>query len=139
MRAALRMTPRRQLALAALFAVGIPGASWLQGSGALAYRMYARSGSYRVRVTAWDDRGRPAAIAPTALALKVRGAARQHLAGSDHWLYFPRGPFLVEVLDELARLACATARAPARAGVDIDLRRTLDGAIETHSRTVACR
>ena len=133
------MTPRRRLALAALFAVGIPAASWLQGSGALAYRMYARSASYRVRVTAWDDRGQPTPIAPTALAQTVRGAARQHLAGSDHWLYFPRGPFLVDHLDELARLACETARTPARAAVEIDLRRTLDGPIETHARAVACR
>jgi hypothetical protein len=132
------MTPRGQLGLAVLFAVGIPAASWVQGSGALAYRMYARSASYRVRVTAWDKGGRPQPVAPTALALRARGAAREYLAGSDHWLSFPRGQFLVDHLPDLARLACATARAPARVAVEIDLRRSLDGPIETHARNEAC-
>lgn len=133
------MTSRTQLGLAVLFAVGIPAASWLQGSGVLAYRMYARSASYRLRVTAWDAHGRAEPIAPTALALRVRGAARQYLAGADHWLYFPRGPFLADHLDELARLACTAAGAPVRAGVEIDLRRSLDGPIETRARSEACR
>jgi hypothetical protein len=132
-------TPRGQLGLALLFAVAIPAASWLQGSGALAYRMYARSASYRIRVTAWDERGRAEPVAPTALAARAHGAAREYLAGADHWLNFPRGQFLVDHLDELARLACTTARAPARASVEIDLRPSFDGPIETRSRAEVCR
>jgi hypothetical protein len=133
------MSARARIGLAALFAVVIPAASWLQGSGALAYRMYARGTSYRLRVTAWDADGHRRPIAPTALAREARGAARQYLAGSDHWLNLPRGPFLVDYLDELARLACATARVRMqRVTVEIDQRRSSDTPIETTACTVAC-
>jgi hypothetical protein len=132
------MTARRRLGLALLFAVAIPAASWLQGSGALAYRMYARSASYRLRVTAWDARGRAEPVAPTALAARARGAARLYLAGADRWRYFPRGPLLADHLDDLARLACAAGRAPVRTRVEIDLRASLDGPVDTRSRTEAC-
>jgi hypothetical protein len=132
------MSARTRLGLAALFAVAIPAGSWLQGSGVLAYRMYSRGASYRLRVAAFDAEGRRRPVAPTALALKTTGAARHYLAGSDHWLNLPRGPFLAAHLEELARLACGAARAPARASVEIDLRRSPDGPIETTSRTAVC-
>jgi hypothetical protein len=135
----LRTIPHRRLALAALFAVVIPAASWVQGSGALAYRMYARSASYRLRVTAWDAEGRPDLVAPTALAARARGAARLYLAGADRWRTFPRGPLLGEHLADLAQLACATARAPTRVVVELDLRSRLDGPVETRARSEACR
>jgi hypothetical protein len=133
------MAPRSHLALAALFAIVVPVASWLEGSGLLAYRMYARSASYRLRVTTSDELGRSQPVSPTALAASVRGGARPYLAGAEHWRTLPRAELIGAHVAQLARLACGAAPLAGRARVDVELRRSFDGPVETTSATAACR
>ena len=101
--------------------------------------MYARSASYRIRVTASDELGRSRPVSPTALAAGLRRGARPYLAGAEHWRTLPRAEFLCAHADELARLACGAAPLAERARVDVDLRRSFDGPVETTSATAACR
>ncbi len=132
------MTPRHHLLVAALVAVVLPGASWVDGSGFLAFRMYARAPSYRLTVTAWDPGAERRLIAPTALAARAGGILGHLLAGSDHWVTSPRTEFLADHLNDLGRIACQVARNAARVEIGIDRRATRDAPIETRRAVVAC-
>jgi hypothetical protein len=121
------MTPRQHLLVAMLVAVVLPAASWADGSGFLAFRMYARAPSYRLTVTAWDQASNPRPIVPTAMAARAGGTLSHLLAGSDHWVTSPRTDFLAAHLPELAPLACRVARNAAR-----------DAPIEARRADAAC-
>jgi hypothetical protein len=125
--------------LAIAFAIVLPAASWLLGAGGLAYRMYSRSGSYRVRATVWDAGGRAHPVSPTALAARAHGAARHHLAGAERWLSFPRSDILAAHAGDLAHLACVAEPAAVRARIDVERRRRLDGPIDVSTAEVGCR
>jgi hypothetical protein len=101
--------------------------------------MYARSASTRVRVTASDGLGQSRPVSPTALAAGLRGGARPYLAGAEHWRTLPRAEFIGAHVAELARLACGAATRAERVRVDVELRRSFDGPVETTSATAACR
>ena len=133
------MSARWHLALALLFAAVVPAASWAFGSGGLAYRMYARSGSYRIRVTIWNRDGRAEPVSPTALAARARGAARHYLAGADRWLSFPHSDVLAEELDDLAAFACQAVPTAVRARIELDRRHVVAGPIETRGFEANCR
>jgi hypothetical protein len=122
-----------------LFAVVVPAASRIAGSGVFAYRMYARSASFRLRVTAWDAAGRARPVAPTAMAAHAAGQARNYLAGADHWRRLPGAELVGAHVADLAPLACAAAPAASRARVDLELRRSFAAPAETLSATAVCR
>src|SRR5688572_2018976 len=69
----------------------IPGWSWLDGSGWLAWTMFAHSATYRLRVTGLDSRGPARVIAPTQLSARADRKLGTFLAGADSWRHAPVG------------------------------------------------
>lgn len=124
--------------IAVVVAFLLPAASWLDGSGLLAFRMYSRAGSYRVHVTNFDENGERIPVAPTAIALLTHGAVRPFLAGADRWSTFPRGDFLADHLSDLATLACRHRSRPARVEVMIERKRSPGGPEERNSFGADC-
>src|SRR5260221_9592571 len=76
---------RLHVGLALLTALIVPAASWMDGSGWLAWTMYSRSGSYRLTVHRRKPDGDRIPIAPTAMAQRASGTIRIALGGADHW------------------------------------------------------
>jgi hypothetical protein len=116
----------------ALVCVVLPAASYVDGSGRLAYTMFAEAGQYRVEIrVAHRDRA-PTEIPATFLAARAKGTAGIFLAGAETFKTgavhrTPRGQ-----LDALAAFACTTPEAaPAPAAVTIVLvERAREGAPE---------
>jgi hypothetical protein len=102
--------PRLHVLLALLTGLILPAASWIDGSGWLAWTMYSRSGSYRLMVygrrTGSNER---VFVAPTEMALHASGTVRTALAGADHWRFSPFGLTLRTYLASIGQLACETA------------------------------
>jgi hypothetical protein len=132
------MTPRRHLALAVFFAVLLPAGSLVQGSGLLAFRMFAASRSARLGIVTWDERGASRPVSATALAALAGGSLGDVLAGADHWKLVPAPRYLSAHLQEIASLACSAVRGAKRVEVKIDLRVSLDAPVESSSAERRC-
>jgi hypothetical protein len=141
-----RLTPlsrfgrRGQLhALAAfVFCLALPGVSWLQGTGWLAWTMFSGSATYRVSSLVWDGTGEARPVAATELAAHARGDAAVFLSGSERWRRAPHGPTLARHAPDLTTLACSATGA-ARARVTVEFRMNLDDPVRTVRAERACR
>lgn len=122
--------------VAFLVCVAMPGASWLDGSGSLAWTMFASSETFRLRITA-EARGRRTAFNPSALALHAVPSAAGVLAGSDHLRHAAFARLLRASLPELAQLACRASGAD-KVAVTLEWRRTLDAAPQRASAYQSC-
>ena len=122
---------------ALLAALVLPGGSWLDGSGWLAWTMYSKSETYRVRVVARDTAGRRRQIAPTELGVHGSRDLAIYLSGSERWRHAPAGNALRRHLPDLARLGCTLGGA-ASIEVTLEHRRTLDAPVETHVARAEC-
>lgn len=118
---------RAHRALAVLVCVVMPGLTWRDGSGWLAWTMFSKSETYRFEVTALDASG-GRYVAPTALAAHMHGALRSMLAGAESWRHGPFGAALASQLPGIARVACSVSGAHA-VSVTLERRRTLDAPI----------
>src|SRR5262245_40904831 len=129
---------RLHVALALVVGLILPGASWLDGSGWLAWTMYSRSGSYRLTVygRSRDSQDR-IAIAPTAMSLRASGMVRTALGGADHWRFSPFGPTLRAYLPSLAELACEVEDV-SRVDLLLEEQATLDASIHRTRASVQC-
>jgi hypothetical protein len=132
------MTARQHLALAVLVAVLLPVGSLIQGSGVLAFRMYATTPTWHITIMAWDAQGTPRPVSATALAAGVRDALGDVLAGADHWKYAPAPHYFAAHVADLARLACARLPGISRVRVTIDRRAASDAPLETSSAARPC-
>lgn len=122
------------LAAGLIALVLIPLASWLDGSGQLAWTMFSRTGQYRVELFA---NGRP--INPTALAAAAApGPTSRALAGADHFRHHDVvRATLRRHLADVARLACRLSpESTITARLDERLRTTAP--VRTHQVTVQC-
>jgi hypothetical protein len=108
----------------------IPGLSWLDGSGWLAWTMYASSASYRVRIAGFDERGKSRWVSPTAVAARSATDLQATLAGSEGFRHGPQGITLRGRLPLVADFACQLSGAR-RVAVTLEERRTLDAPITT--------
>jgi hypothetical protein len=124
--------------LAFVFCLALPGVSWLQGTGWLAWTMFSGSATYRVSGLVWDDKGAARPISATELAARARGEAAVFLAGSERWRRAPHGPTLARHVPDLTALACAAPGA-ARARVTVEFRMNLDDPVRTVHAEGACR
>jgi hypothetical protein len=129
---------RLHFALALVTALILPGASWLDGTGWLAWTMYSRSGSFRLTVYG-RERGTDSRvpIAPTAMSLRASGMIRIALAGADHWRFSPYGPSLRAYLASLGQLACEEADV-AKVDLLLEEKATLDASILRTRASVQC-
>jgi hypothetical protein len=133
-----RAMRRAHVAVGALICLVLPIGSWLEGSQAFAWTMFARSGEYRLEVLATDMSGRASVVNPTALAASAAPNARTFLGGADHWRTGSSLYSLRAHLDDLGEHACRETHA---AAVDITLRERLrEGDPErATTRHVPCR
>jgi hypothetical protein len=129
---------RFHLGLAVVVAVLLPVGSRLFGSGSLAFTMFSRSETYRLRVTTMDAAGSARRVAPTALAAAVGGTPGDIVAGTEQWRHGPFGTLLAGHLDEVARFACRLGAGTAHADVVLERRRTLDAPVEMVAASARC-
>jgi hypothetical protein len=106
--------------------LALPGLSWLDGWGSLAWTMFASSASFRLHVTTVTAQRR-AEFNPTALARYAVPSAGVVLAGSDHFRHAASARLLRASLPELAQLTCRVSRAD-EVSVTLEWRQSLDAA-----------
>jgi hypothetical protein len=116
----------------------VPGYSWHDGSGWLAWTMFSKSETYRLHVIVTDAEGTPHRINPTELAALSEGDAATFLSGAEHWRHAPIGAALRSNLPSLALLACGCATQAVVATIAIDMRKTLDANPSTWRASAHC-
>jgi hypothetical protein len=127
---------RWQAAVAVLVCLIVPGATWLNGSGFLAWTMFSGSRSYRVEIAALSADGSRRALAPSELARFVGIEEAPYLIASDTWRMMPfRG--LYYRLAEVGRLACRL-RPAEEVEITLFIKRTLDAPAESRTERVRC-
>jgi hypothetical protein len=124
--------------LAILSGLVLPGYSWLDGSGWLAWTMFSKSETYRLRVTVTDAFGTSKLVNPTALARFAGEQVALYLSGSEHYRQAPVGNAFAANLGSLAKLACREAPSAVRSRITLDSRKNLDVAAQTTTTEVAC-
>jgi hypothetical protein len=134
-----RVMPKIHAVAAGLACVVVPGASWIDGSGSLAWTMYSKSETYRMRVVARQTDGSIRRLSPTELAVRSRGSLGTYLAGAETWRHAPVGSALARNLGGLAELACSAA--PDAVSVELTLERheTVDAPVQTNRVWKRCR
>jgi hypothetical protein len=129
---------RFHVAIAALVCVVVPAESWLFGSGSRAWTMYARSASFRIRITAFDEHGIPRWISPSEIAAHSEGDLASVLGGAESFRVGPEGFSLRERRRSLARFACETSGA-SRVSLTISIRAHDGDPAEDTVEEQACR
>lgn len=129
---------RFHLVLAVVVALLVPLASRVFGNGSLAFTMFSRSETYRLRVVATDAAGTVRRVSPTALAAAVGGTPGDILAGTEQWRHGPFAGLLADHLGEVARFACRIGAGIERTGITLERRQTLDAPVETVAATARC-
>jgi hypothetical protein len=125
-------------ALAVLVVLVLPGYSWLDGSGWLAWTMFSKSESYRLRVAVTDGDNRKTLVNPSALAGGANTQVGLYLSGAEHFRQAPMIDSFAANLRGLGELACRAVPGAARAHVTLDSRRNLDAPVQTTSAEVSC-
>jgi hypothetical protein len=125
-------------ALAVLVGLVLPAYSWLDGSGWLAWTMFSKSETYRIRITVTDSAGQSRLVNPSALAELAGEQAAPYLSGAEHFRQAPLSNALAANLNGLAKLACRTAPDLARVSAALDSRKNLDAPVRTISVEVPC-
>lgn len=125
---ASRSTYRVHVAVGILVVLLLPLASWLDGSGQLAWTMFSRTGRYRLELI---SDGKP--LNPTEVAaFAAPGPTSSALAGADHFRHHDVArATLRRHLTDIASLACKlrpgttiTARLHERVRTDAPIRTT---------------
>ncbi|HXK17133.1 MAG TPA: hypothetical protein VNG33_05005 [Polyangiaceae bacterium] len=115
-----------QCGLGVIACLLVPAWSWLDGSGSLAWSMYAHSSSFRLRIVSFDRAGKQRSLAPSALAAHAEQDLRTALGGAEAFRHARQGQLLRRYLPELAQLACDVSRAE-RVVLTLENKRDLDG------------
>lgn len=114
-----------QCGVGLLACVLVPAWSWLDGSGSLAWSMYAHSSSFRLRIVSVDSNGKHRSVAPSALAARAEQDLRTALGGAEAFRHARQGRLLQRYLPELAQLACQISHAE-RVVLTLEDKRGLD-------------
>ena len=80
---------RLHLAVAVFLGLVLPAYSWINGSGWLAWTMFATSSTYRIAVRVTDAAGATHVVNPTELARFAQGDSATYLSGADHFRHAP--------------------------------------------------
>jgi hypothetical protein len=115
--------------IAALFVCLIlPGGSWLQGSGWLAWVMFSKSATYRLTIVATERNGNKRRVAPMELGAHAGHYAARFLSGAERFRHAPVGATFRSHLPELASLGCKITHAR-RVELTLVERATLDSPV----------
>jgi hypothetical protein len=128
---------RAHALLACVICIALPGLSWLDGWGSLAWTMFASSGSFRLQITT-TTAGREQPFNPTTLAALATPSAAAVLAGSDHFRHAAAARLLEPSLPALAQLTCEASGADA-AAVALEWTRSLDAPLQRVVAYASCR
>lgn len=126
-----------QLALGVLACFVVPAWSWLDGSGSLAWTMYAHSSSFRLRIQAVDGSGKARFIAPSALAAVAEQDLRTALGGAEGFRHARQGRPLQRYLSRVSELACRVSHAT-QVALTLEVKDTLDTPVVTTVRRQQC-
>lgn len=126
-----------QLGLGLVSCLLVPAWSWLDGSGSLAWTMYAHSSSFRLRIVATDRNGKSRSLAPSALAAQAERDVRIALGGAESFRHARQGRELRRYLPQLAELACRVGRAT-RVVLTLEDKPTLDAEVVTSVEAQNC-
>jgi len=129
---------RLHLAVAVLVGVVLPAYSWHDGSGWLAWTMFSRSQTYRMRVFVTDAEGLAHVVNPTQLATFADGETATYLSGTDHWRHAPVGEAFRANQASLAVLACRCVPGARMATLALDIRKTTRDVATTSTVQVSC-
>jgi hypothetical protein len=124
--------------LALLLCVVLPAYSWLDGSGWLAWTMFAKSETYRLRLRVTDAEGTTHLVNPTALAEFAQGDAASYLTGTDRFRHAPVGEGLRRNLHALAALGCKTMPNSRAGWLALETRANLDANVVESNARVSC-
>ncbi len=124
--------------LALLVGLVLPGYSWLDGSGWLAWTMFSKSETYRIRLITTDSAGQSRLVNPTALAQLAGEQVAPYLSGAEHFRQAPISDAIAANLGGLAQLACRVAPGAVRADAALDSRKNLDAPVRTTAVEVSC-
>ena len=120
---------RIHAAVALLLGLILPAYSWINGSGWLAWTMFAKSETYRVTVRVLDVGGVTHGINPTDLARFMSGDAATFLSGADQFRHAPVGAALRRNLAGLAAVGCRTVPDSRHCWVSLETRANLDASV----------
>ena len=126
-----------QLTLGLLSCVLVPAWSWLDGTGSLAWTMYAHSSSFRLRIVAIDEHERRRSIAPSSLAARAEQDLATTLGGAEAFRHARQGRQLRDYLPRIAELACRVSGAE-RVELTLEDRPNLDAPVETSVEKRRC-
>jgi hypothetical protein len=129
---------RLHATIALILGLVVPAYSWLDGSGWLAWTMFAKSATYRLKLRVTDTAGNVHAVNPTELARFASGDTASYLAGADHFRHAPVGPALRRNQVGLALLACRTVPSARTAWLSLETRANLDAHVVVSQVTAAC-
>lgn len=127
-----------QVTLGLLSCVLVPAWSWLDGSGSLAWTMYAHSSSFRLRILAIDEHERRRSIAPSSLAARAEQDVATALGGAEAFRHARQGRQLRYYLPRIAELACRVSGAE-RVELTLEDRLSLDAPIVISVEKRRCR
>jgi hypothetical protein len=122
--------------VAILLCLLVPGSGWLLGDPELAWSMYAKSASFRLRVET-TARGQRRSVPASALAAAATGSLRTALGGAESFKFASGGPALRRHLAELTLLACQVSGAE-RVRLTLDERATLDAPVQSTRKEATC-
>ena len=122
--------------VASVLCLLVPGSGWLFGDPELAWSMYAKSASFRLRVEATTE-GRHRSVAASALAEASTGSLRTALGGAENFKFTSSGPSLRRNLAKLTLLACKVSGGQ-HVKLTLDERATLDAPIRSLQREATC-
>ena len=125
-------------AVALLVGLLLPAYSWTDGSGWLAWTMFAKSGTYRLTVRVLDSGGVTHGINPTDLTRFMSGDAATFLSGADQFRHAPVAAALRRNLVGLAALGCRTLPGARHAWVALETRANLDASVVTSRAETSC-
>jgi hypothetical protein len=124
--------------LAVLVCVVVPAESWLDGSGARAWTMYARSASYRLRIVTYDANGQAKWMSPSELAAHSAGDLASALAGAETFRVGPEGFALRTRLATLAEFVCSSSGAE-RVTISLSIRERAGAPSEETTASRSCQ
>jgi len=125
-----------QVVAAFILCLLVPGSGWLFGDPELAWSMYAKSASFRLRVETTTE-GRHRSVPASALAAAATGSLRTALSGAEHFKFTSSGPALRRNLGKLTLLACEASRAD-RVKLTLEERATLDAPVRSSRKEAVC-
>jgi hypothetical protein len=129
---------RLHFAVALVLGLVLPASSWINGSGWLAWTMFATSSTYRILVRVTDGAGATHVVNPTELARFAQGDSATYLSGADHFRHAPVASSLRRNLHGIASLGCRTVQNARATWIRLEARATLDSPVEASEAMVTC-